>query len=159
MTTFNSNFHKTDIFRRTDLRFVCRTESFQVENEREMRDPEGPRQAVQVHRSAGQVFGDCQGCNTHKRQVLECIDCLCLSPISLLHTLSLSTSLYLPSSPFLSFPQRPHVPATRIWSGNHPSLPGNAGETPRDPRRTRFPSFVRSLLGLSPFSRDEGGPR
>lgn len=27
--------------------------------------------------SAGQVLGDCQGCNTHKRQVLECIDCLC----------------------------------------------------------------------------------
>lgn len=55
----------------------------------EMRDAARRAPGSKIHRERGarQVLGDCQSCNTHKRQVLECIDCLCplsVSPVYLL---------------------------------------------------------------------------
>lgn len=65
--------------------------------------------AAKIHRErrgARQVLGDCQSCNTHKRQVLECIDCLC---------------------PFSASPYRPCVSAM----GTHTLFSqGNAAEDP-----------------------------
>lgn len=52
----------------------------------EMRDAAGRAPGSKIHRERGgarQVLGDCQSCNTHKRQVLECIDCLCPLSVSL----------------------------------------------------------------------------
>lgn len=103
-----------------------------------MRNTAG-RTGSEVHRGVGQVLGDCQGCNTHKRQVLECIDCL--------GPLSASVCPY----PYL------------VWEPPFVLSQGNAGVDPRTPGRTRslllaplsdYPSLLgtRGLpVTLAPF--------
>lgn len=122
-------------------------------NEGEMRNAVGQERRQESTQSTGQVLGDCQGCNTHKRQVLECIDCLC--PLS---ASRVPTRICYGNTPFspreTQETLKPRENAISSLLSDYPSFPGTrVASRPTTTPHARFSLSPSSTIFLSLLSR------